>query len=237
MASEAKRCTHDNIGFVGMGNMGRPMAVNLAKWLKENGLPALQVYNRTASKMPPEDDSIKHVKSLKDIALECDIVLTSLASDEAAESVFDELFQGAKAKEPKGEGFKEGKQGRSTIFVDTSTIYPELSGKLERKASEIVGCFYLACPVFGPPPMAETAKLVFVLSGDYWAKKHITEFVVPSMGRKCIDVGSNVERAAAFKLNGNFLILSIIESLSEAMTLADKTGVGANLLMDFVKVS
>lgn len=117
-------------------------------------MPALQVYNRTTSKMPPEDDSIKHAKSLKSIAHDCDIVLTSLASDEAAEAVFEELLAGARSKEPKGEGFKEGKQGKSTIFVDTSTIYPELSGKLERKAAEIPGAFFLSCPVFGPPPMA-----------------------------------------------------------------------------------
>lgn len=83
---------------------------------------------------------------------------------------------------------------------------------------------------------AEAGKLVFVVSGDYWAKKHVCPMLVPSMGRKHLDVGSNVEVAAAFKLNGNFLILSIIESLSEAMTLADKTGVGAGLLMEFVKV-
>lgn len=65
-----------------------------------------------------------------------------------------------------------------------------------------------------------------------------------------IDVGSDVERAAAFKLSaftflvcetqliesadGNFLILGIVELLAESMTLADKTGVGADLLMEFI---
>jgi len=55
------------------------------------------------------------------------------------------------------------------------------------------------------------------------------------MGRKIIDVGSNVERAASFKLNGNFLILGIIEILAEGMTLAEKTGVGSELLYEFIK--
>lgn len=108
-------------------------------------------------------------------------------------------------------------------------------GALERKASSIPHTFYLQSPVFGPPPVAADAKLVWVLSGDHNAKKAVTRFLVPSMGRKCIDVGSNVERASAFKLNGNMLILGIIEILAESMTLAEKTGVGADLLMEFVK--
>lgn len=76
---------------------------------------------------------------------------------------------------------------------------------------------------------------MWVLSGDTFAKQHVTPFLVPAMGRKVIDVGSNVERAAAFKLCGNSLILSIVETLAESMTLADKTGVGAELLFEFVK--
>jgi len=55
------------------------------------------------------------------------------------------------------------------------------------------------------------------------------------MGRRVIDVGNNVERAAAFKLCGNGMIASIIELLAEQFTLADQTGVGAELLFEFVK--
>lgn len=56
-----------------------------------------------------------------------------------------------------------------------------------------------------------------------------------SMGRKEIDVGANVERAASFKLCGNSMILSIIETLAESMILAEKSGVGAELLYEFIK--
>lgn len=54
------------------------------------------------------------------------------------------------------------------------------------------------------------------------------------MAKETIDVGSNVERAASFKLCGNFLTLGLIELLAEGMTLADKTGVTSELLMEFV---
>ncbi len=114
-------------------------------------------------------------------------------------------------------------------------LYPRFAGELEREASKIGGCYFLSCPVFGPPPVAQDAELVVVMSGEYRAKKRVEQFVVPALGRKIIDVGSNVERAASLKLCGNFLTLGLIELLAEGMTLADKTGVTSELLLEFVK--
>ena len=48
---------------------------------------------------------------------------------------------------------------------------------------------------------AKEGKLVWVLSGDHYAKKQVEKYCVPAMGRKIIDVGSNVERASAYKLS------------------------------------
>ena len=113
-------------------------------------------------------------------------------------------------------------------------LYPRFAGELEREASKIPGVYYLQCPVFGPPPVAQDAQLVFVLSGEYRAKKRVEQFIVPALARKVIDVGSNVERAASFKLCGNLVTLGIIEVLAESMTLADKTGVTSATLLEFV---
>ncbi|BGP69263.1 hypothetical protein NBRC10513v2_002606 [Rhodotorula toruloides] len=217
--------TPEKFGFIGMGNMGLPMARNLAAYLETESLAPLHVYNRTASKLPAESAQFKHVQSAKELARTCDVIVTSLAHDEAAKTVYKELFEGAKEK----------KDGRGIIFIDTSTLYPLTCGELERTAQSIPGAVYLCSPVFGPPPMAKDAKLVFVLSGDTFAKKKVVKFLSPSMGRRVIDVGNNVERAAAFKLCGNGMIASIIELLAEAMTLADRTGVGSDLLFEFIK--
>lgn len=124
--------------------------------------------------------------------------------------------------------------GKGTIFIDTSTLYPTTCGDLEREATKIPGAVYLCSPVFGPPPMAKAGKLVFVLSGDVFAKKRVAPYLVPAMGRRIIDVGSNVERAAAFKLCGNGTIATLIEVLAEGLTLADKSGVGADLYYEFI---
>ncbi|BGP46971.1 hypothetical protein JCM10450v2_002823 [Rhodotorula kratochvilovae] len=217
------RSAPHKFGFVGLGNMGAPMAHNLEKYLHEQGLPALTLYNRTASKLPPVSKTIAHAESPRELAKQCDVVVTSLANDDAARAVYKELFEGA----------KESAEG--TVFVDTSTLYPTTCGELEREAAQILNTAYLCSPVFGPPPLAKDAKLIFVLSGDTFAKRRVEKFLVPSMGRRTIDVGSNVERAAAFKLCGNGMIASIIELLAEQFTLADRTGVGADLLYEFVK--
>ncbi|KAM0788608.1 hypothetical protein ACM66B_001728 [Microbotryomycetes sp. NB124-2] len=216
---------HQQVGFIGLGNMGALMSANLATWLRQNSCPALILWNRTSSKLPEESDSIKHAKSAQELAQKCEIIFTSMANDEAAKAVYADLFEGVKSK-PKG---------AKTYLVETSTLFPTTAGDLERQASQLPGTFYLQAPVFGPPPMAKEAKLVWVLSGDVAARKVVQPFLVPSMGRKVLDVGSDVERASKFKLNGNFMVLGIIELLAEGLTLAEKTGVGAELLMEFVK--
>lgn len=94
-----------------------------------------------------------------------------------------------------GDGIRPGGRGRSTIFVDTSTLYPDLVGDLEREASSKRHRHYLACPVFGPPPMAETAELLVVVSGEYHARAHAVKFLVPSIAKKALNVGENVEKA------------------------------------------
>ncbi|GAA5986907.1 hypothetical protein JCM11641_006588 [Rhodosporidiobolus odoratus] len=207
--------------------MGRPMAENLAKFLALESLSPLLAYNRTTSKLPEASSSLTHAESAAEVAQKCDVVITSLSNDEAAKTVYKELFEAAKERKHKDKTAK-------TIFVDTSTLYPTTAGELEREATRL-GFAYLACPVFGPPPAAQSAQLVFVLSGDPFAKRKVLPFLVPSMGRKSLDVGSNVERAASFKLIGNGMIIGVIELLAEGFTLADKSGVGSDLLYEWVK--
>lgn len=100
--------------------MGLPMALNLAKFLAQNGQPALLVWNRTLSKLPAESASIRHARSVREVA-SCDIVITSLANDTVAEELFEELLAGARDKAAK-------KTAGGTIFVEASTLFPATSG-------------------------------------------------------------------------------------------------------------
>lgn len=142
-----------------------------------------------------------------------------MGSDEGLVEIFDELFAGQESQKGTGDGIVPGGKGRSTIFIDTSTIAPETAGRLERIASKVPSRHFLSCPAFGRPAAAASAQLVFALSGSYHAKKHAAHLLVPTLGRKVMDLGSNVEKAAAFKLCGNSLILGVIELLAETFTL------------------
>ncbi|KAK4688774.1 hypothetical protein P7C73_g1336, partial [Tremellales sp. Uapishka_1] len=251
---------HDQLAFVGLGAMGRRMAVNLAKSLMDDHAPPLFVYNRSqdglatfetyaASKDLPES-AYKIMTDLKDIGKEADLIITSLAGDDAVESVYAELFEGQERQDGKGDGIIPGGRGSTTIFVDTSTIFPATAGKIERLASSKPARSFLTCPIFGVPAAAETASVILAISGDYFAKKHAAHALVPAIGRKVMDLGSNVERAMSFKwvfgesmqleangirLVGNALELGFVELLAECFTLADQTGVGSDKLMELIK--
>jgi len=102
--------------------------------------------------------------------------------------------------------------------------------------------------------MAEDASLMIALSGDYRSKKEVAYTLVPAIGRRILDLGGNVEKgdsvvrsrahsyvlkpvaqAPTFKLIGNSLILGSIELISEAYTVAEKSGIGQDLVYEFIK--
>ncbi|EIW66194.1 hypothetical protein TREMEDRAFT_65800 [Tremella mesenterica DSM 1558] len=236
---------HDQFAFLGLGAMGKRMAVNLAKHLHETGQPPLIVWNRSDGRMKEfkiyafekglGEDCYLVVEDLKQIGETADIILTSLASDEAVQEVYAELFAGQEVQEGKGDGILPGGKGRSTIFVDTSTIYPTTAGRLERLASSRSHRVFLSCPVFGIPKAAETADVILAISGDYFAKKHVAHALVPCIAKKVMDIGSDVERAMAFKLVGNALELGFVELLAECLTLCDQAGVGSDKLVELIK--
>ncbi|UZJ55108.1 hypothetical protein CBS101457_004428 [Exobasidium rhododendri] len=216
------------IGFVGLGNMGLLMAINLANYLAENKMPALRVWNRTSSKSDQvvqesrDGEAAVAVGSLKEIANTCDIIFSSLANDAVVKEVVTELLTSVR-------------KGSKTVFVEMSTIYPTLTIELEKQVTDVPDCYFISAPPFGPPPMAKTASLVFAIGGAAEARKGVEQYMVPSMARKSMDFGADPSKAANFKLIGNSVILSTVEMLSESMTLADKTGIGADRVLEWVK--
>ena len=125
----------------------------------------------------------------------------------------------------------------SSPFCLPSTVYPDTTGHLERQVSSLPRRHFVAAPAFGPPPMARGAGLLFAVAGPYASKQAISHFLTPLMGNKIMDFGSNPEKAVTFKLIGNSMVLGLIELLSETMTLADKTEIGADRFYELCKVS
>jgi 3-hydroxyisobutyrate dehydrogenase-like beta-hydroxyacid dehydrogenase len=162
------------IAFVGLGNMGKFMALNLAKYLSEQKKQPLRVWNRTSSKardlikQSKEEHNVDliSVDTLKEVAKTCNVIITSLANDAVVKEVYQEFLNTLE---------KEG-TGKRIIFIETSTVYPSVTTDLYKRAEAIKGVSFISSPPFGPPPMAKSAQLVFAVAGAQDARKEVEQY-------------------------------------------------------------
>jgi len=206
------------VGFVGLGNMGAGIAANLLKARHE-----VAVYNRTEAKTRALIDQGAH--PARQIADACrgDAVITMLSDDRAVEAV---VF---------GDGGILASLGKRAIHISMSTISVALSERMAEAHAE-AGQRYVSAPVFGRPEAAAAAKLFVVVAGEDEAiDACLSLFDV--IGQRTFRFGDRPSSANLVKLSGNFLIASVIESLSEAMALVGKGGIDQNAYLEFLTSS
>lgn len=192
------------VGFIGLGSMGLPMAQNILK----AGFP-LWVYNRTQGKAAPLlDKGAVLATSASEIAGKCDVVVSMVANDEALSEIVEGIFRSEK---------------RPSIHISMSTVSPALTALLETKHKER-GIDFLAAPVSGRPERACQGALWIFLAGKAEAKK-VAAPILAQMSCKVFDLGEAPQVASLFKLCNNFMILSLIESFSEASAMLARGGI------------
>ena len=205
---------NESIGFIGLGNMGQPMAHNLLK----AGFD-LYVYNRSPNRAEPLVAQGAHQASRpSEVAEPGRIVVTMVANDNALESIV--LGE---------EGFLE-QLGPNGIHLSMSTVSPATARKLADLHAKL-GCIYVAAPVFGRPEAAAAQKLWICLSGPQAAKERVQP-VLHALGQGIFDFGEEPEAANVVKLTGNFLIAAAMEAMAEALTLAEKHGIDRTKVID-----
>lgn len=199
-----------DVGFVGLGSMGAPMAANLVKaghrvsvW---NRSPGVTVAGATAVGSPAE-------------AFAGQAVVTMLADDAAVRSVI--LDSGALDAAAPG-----------LIHVMTSTISIALVEELVAKHRD-AGVRYVAAPVFGRPPAAAAAQLNIVAAGDREAVA-VVQPLLDALGAKTWHLGLEPQSANAAKLAGNMMIALAIEAMAEATALTESYGVSSAAFLDIV---
>jgi 2-hydroxy-3-oxopropionate reductase len=200
------------IGFIGLGIMGRPMAKNLIK----AGYP-LVVHSRSRG---PVDDLVtsgaKAASSPKDVAAQCDVLITMLPNSPDVEQV-------ALGKGGIIEGARSG-----LIFVDMSTISPIVSQKMG-KALAAKGVKMLDAPVSGGETGAIDAALSIMVGGD----KATFDAVLPilsAMG-KTITLLGPLGFGGFTKLANQIIVAVNLTGLAEALTLGKKAGLDRELLL------
>lgn len=204
-----------NIGFIGIGIMGRPMAKNLIK-----AGYALTVYDKFA----PTDDLVAlgavAAKSNKDVAAQSDIIITMLPnSPHVKEAVMGE------------NGVLEGARP-GAILVDMSSIAPSASQEI-CAAAKAKGITMLDAPVSGGEPKAIDGTLAVMVGGD----KKTFETVKPileKMGSSVVLVG-DIGAGNVTKLANQIIVALNIAAVSEALVLATKAGVKPEAVFDAIK--
>ncbi len=202
--------------FIGLGNMGSAMAVNLLKHGVELG-----VYNRSKEKLVPlVEAGAKPLEHPSEAFKHAPIVFSMVANDQALEAI---------TEAPNGllESAYSG-----CIHVSSSTVAPATTHKLLLKHKE-KDVNFIAAPVFGRPDVAAKQELWIIMAGEETTKKKVEPFL-KMMGKEIYDFGDKPEAANAVKLAGNFMILSVIEMLSEAFAFVEKNHVKPEQLHTFL---
>src|SRR5690348_4625803 len=204
------------IGFIGLGAMGEPMAANLAAAGYK-----LRVYNRTAAKADAlVAAGATRVERPGDAVERGAVAITMLADDIALEAV----TLGA-------DGLAE-RLGAGGIHISMGTVAPATTRRLaEHHAAR--GSTMIAAPVFGRPDAAK-AKRLWVLTSGPAAQKSAIRPLLDAMGQGIFDFGEDPGAANVAKLVGNFLIAANLEAMSEALAMAEKQGVERTAVADML---
>lgn len=206
------------IGFIGLGVMGKSMAINIIK----NG------HNLKVSDLNKE--AVNELKGMG--AEEClngaeaadgaDIVFTSLPNSQIVESVVT----------GKGGILETAKEGM--IYVDLSSITPKIIQNIAKKASE-KGVKVLDAPVSGGSAGAQKGTLTIMVGGDEESFNKVLP-VLNCIGTKVFHVG-NVGAGDTLKLVNNLLLGANMVAVSEALALGVKAGLKPEIMYNIISQS
>lgn len=187
------------VGFIGLGIMGMPMAINVSKKYSLIG------YDIVLKEAP-----FPLASSIEEIIKESDIVITMLPKNEHVKSVYEEAINYV----------KEGQ-----IFIDMSTISPHVSSSLSLLL-ESKGAHLCDCPVVKSQPAAISGTLGIYVGGKKEIFEKIKD-ILSCMGSNIIYMGDNGS-GLVMKLLHNALVGQIQNGVNEVMSVASNLGIDLN---------
>jgi len=206
------------VGFIGLGNMGQPMALNLAK----HGFPLI-VHDIDPAKVEPlRARGATVVESPEAVAKTADRTISMVETTAQAESVIT------------GERGILGTARSGHIVISMSTIDPLLARRLA-DALAARGVAMLDAPVSGGTERAKTGELSIIAGGDA-ATFEACRDLFKSMGTKIFHVGG-LGQGLAMKLVNNMLVQVNMVAVAEALVLGVKAGLDPRTIYEVVRVS
>lgn len=194
------------IGFIGLGIMGMPMAINLRK----SGYPMVVFdVNPDRVRRLTETGAVE-TKSSREVAENSDVVITMLPNSPDVEAA---VF----GREGILEGARDG-----LVYVDMSSIDPLVSRKVEAEARK-KGVRMLDAPVSGGEPKAIDGTIAIMVGGEPAVFEQVKEILM-AMGSSVVLVGE-IGSGNVTKLANQIVVGLNIAAMSEALVLARKAGV------------
>jgi 3-hydroxyisobutyrate dehydrogenase len=210
------------IGFIGIGVMGRPMTLNLLKAGHE-----VTIYARHPDKAPVQEvlhAGARLAPSARAVAIATEVVITMVPNSAQVEEV---------VAGPQGilEGARKG-----LVIIDMSTIAPAMSRKLAEIAAN-KGVHFLDAPVSGGSPGAEKGTLTIMVGGEQNVFEHVRP-VLEAMGRKeaIIYVGPS-GAGEIVKIINNMMAGTIAAATAEALVLGVKAGADLETMTKIIGMS
>ncbi|MFD6442034.1 NAD(P)-dependent oxidoreductase [Peribacillus sp. NPDC060186] len=206
------------LGFIGLGNMGLPMADNLIS--HEYTVYGYDINPSAINKFQEQGGHV--CLSIKEVLEHVDVLFLSLPSPAIVEKAF----------------FEEGiiKYGTHNLrIIDTSTVTPELNRKVFNACQES-NLRYLGSPVSGGVIGAVNATLTFMVGGP---KTYFDEVqpLLNILGKNLFHVGENPDSGTVIKLINNLMIGFYTQAVGEALTLGESAGLTHERMFDILSVS
>jgi len=207
------------IGFIGLGNMGAPMAANLVK----AGYRVIGYDINMGSMQALVSTGVQPANTAADATRGADVVITMLPAGEHVREVW--LHQG---------GLIEAVKGATPLLIDCSTIDVE-SARTVTEAARVAGFEMLDAPVSGGVGGAVAATLTFMVGGSETAFARGLP-VLQAMGKNIVHAGGPGAGQAAKICNNMMLAINMV-GVSEGFLLARKLGLDWNKLFQIASTS
>jgi 3-hydroxyisobutyrate dehydrogenase-like beta-hydroxyacid dehydrogenase len=214
MSEEATRSSssiQQNVGFIGLGAMGLPMALNVKKCLAEGFDFFVYDVNPSSVQAAVRQGAIEST-SPAEIGSKADVVISMLPNDTVLRHVVRDKTTGLLAS-----------KSFHGVHIGCSTVHPETSREMATLHEEHDAA-YIGSPVFARADGVAHRAASLVVGGNVDAIERVRP-VLESMALGIYTFGTNDAGAGnVVKLCGNFMIGSAIESCAEACSLAEKSG-------------
>ncbi|KAK2717773.1 hypothetical protein QYM36_006534 [Artemia franciscana] len=210
--------SRSKVGFIGLGNMGGPMALNLVR--KGHPVVVYDVFPESMTQLTDEGAIMVHHPA--EVAEKADRIITMLPTSAHVK----EVYQGEQGV------FKSAKTG--SLLIDCSTIEPDVSFNLSEEALK-KGCVFLDAPVSGGTVGAKAGTLTFMVGGpenEYESAKPLLQ----DMGKNVVYCGKAGSGQAAKICNNMLLAISMIGT-AETMNLGLRLGLDPKLLAGILNTS